>query len=525
MGRFVVWHIFRQPRLWLAAALMVPALLGVTRPVQASTSIHRGGTLVFGVDQDVVSWDGAATSDNGSLWADLNIYDQLIRLTPDAKGLEPDLAQSWDVQDGGRVIVFHLRHNARFSDGTAVTAEDVKFSYDRLRQPSMVNAWTLVAVKSDTVVDPYTFKVVLTRPWAPFLNDITLWGASILSKKAVLREGANYKSHPIGSGPFYVAQWLPGQYTLLKRNPYYWERDANGIQYPYLDAVKLVFLPNDNTRMVKLEGGELDAAIDVPYNLIDTVNAMPGLHAQTTPQFGTMAISLSQKFAPFRDIKIRQAMNYAIDRNAMVRSIFFGHAQPALSPLDPGIYFWTGKYGYTYNLAKARALMAASSFPHGFKTSLLTIAGDSVGGAIAVIMQNELKQIGIQMSIQPLDPTTQYVQQQKEQYQMAYGYGTSDNLDPNENMSYSVDPVNGGADAAYTHWRDAQIISVFHQTQSTIDTATRARLYDEFQRLVMERGPFLWLINPTNRYAFRDNVHNFFVQNTAHWPLWIVWKS
>src|SRR5579863_3597500 len=167
MGRFVAWHIIRQPRLWLAVALMVPALLGVTRPAQASTAIHRGGTLVFGVDQDVVSWDGAATSDNGSLWADLNIYDQLIRLTPDAKGLEPDLAQSWDVLNGGSVIVFHLRHNARFYDGTPVTAEDVKFSYDRLRQPSMANAWTLVAIKSDTVVDPYTFKVELTKPWAP----------------------------------------------------------------------------------------------------------------------------------------------------------------------------------------------------------------------------------------------------------------------------------------------------------------------------------------------------------------------
>jgi peptide/nickel transport system substrate-binding protein len=500
-------------------------MFGVTRPTQAASTVQRGGTLILGTAQDVVNWDGAATSDNGSLWADLNVYDQLIRLTPDAKGLEPDLAQTWDVQDGGKVIVFHLRHNAKFSDGTPVTAADVKFSYDRLRQPSMVNSWTLTAVQSDTVIDPYTFKVTLKTPWAPFLNDITLWGASILSEKAVKKEGASYGKHPIGSGPFYVAQWLPGQYTLLKRNPYYWERDANGVQYPYLDAVKLEYLPNDNSRMLKLEGGQLDAAVNVPYNLIGSIGAMHGLHADTTPQFGVMAISLNQKFAPFRDIKVRQAMNYAVNRDAMVKAVFLGHAQPALSPIDQGVDFWTGKYGYTYDLAKAKSLMAASSYPHGFKTTLLTISGDSLGGNIAILMQQEFKQIGIDMSIQPLDATTQYATQQKEQYQMAYGYGTSDNLDPNENLTYSIDPVNGGADSAYTHWNDPQVVKIFHQTQTAINTAARAKLYDQLQQLVMERGPFMWLVNPTNSYAYHDNVHGFFIQNTAHWPLWVAWKS
>jgi len=107
---------------------------------------------------------------------------------------------------------------------------------------------------------------------------------------------------------------------------------------------------------------------------------------------------------------------------------------------------------------------------------------------------------------------------------MAYGYGTSDNLDPNENMSYSL-ASDGGADSAYTHWKDPEVDRIYHLTQTTINIAARARLYDEFQRLTMERGPFIWVVNPTNRYAYRDNVHSFFVQNTAHWPLWVVWKS
>ena len=246
----------------------VPAKVGgASNALGDCSAVKRGGTLVYGVDQDVISFDAANTQDNGSLWADLNIYDQLVRLNPDGSKVVPDLATSWDVKQGGRVIVFHLRHNARFYDGTPVTSADVLFTFDRLRSPKSVVNWTLAAIKSDRAIDKYTFEVTLKKPWAPFLNDITLWGASIMSKNAVQKLGGKIKSHPVGSGPFYVAQFLPGESVLLKRNPYYWEKDACGKQYPYLDAVKLVYTPNDNTRIVKLEAGALDAAVDVTYNL------------------------------------------------------------------------------------------------------------------------------------------------------------------------------------------------------------------------------------------------------------------
>src|SRR5215471_9291684 len=215
------------------------------RTTAACSSVKRGGTLTYGVDQDVISFDAANTQDNGSLWADMNIYDQLVRLNPEGTKVVPDLATSWDVKNGGTVIVFHLRKNARFYDGTPVTAQDVQFSYDRVRSPKSVVNWTLEAIKSDKATGKYTFEVTLKKPWAPFLNDITLWGASIMSKAAVTKLGGKIKTHPVGSGPFYVSKFLPGQYILLKRNPYYWEKDACGKPYPYLDAVKLDYTPND----------------------------------------------------------------------------------------------------------------------------------------------------------------------------------------------------------------------------------------------------------------------------------------
>ena len=495
------------------------------RTTAACSSVKRGGTLTYGVDQDVISFDAANTQDNGSLWADMNIYDQLVRLNPNGTKVVPDLATSWDVKNGGRVIVFHIRKNARFYDGTPVTAQDVQFSYDRVRSPKSVVNWTLEAIKSDKATGPYTFQVTLKKPWAPFLNDITLWGASIMSKAAVTKLGGKIKTHPVGSGPFYVAQDLPGQYVLLKRNPYYWEKDACGKPYPYLDAVKLDYTPNDNTRIVKLESGALDAAVDIPYNLLQSVDKQPNITAKTTPQLGIMSVALNQaKFAPFKDVKVIQAMNYAIDRAAIVKAVFYGDARAATSPIDPGVAFHTDKYGYPFNLAKAKALMKASKYPNGFKVTLLTISGDTIGNAVAVIMQNELKQIGIDMSLQALDSTTQFEQQTKKQFQMAWGYGTSDNLDPNENMLYCC-VSDGGADSANTGWKDPNADALFRQTQITLNPTKRGQLFDKWQKLIMAEGPFMWLVNPTNRFAYRDNVHNFFLQNTAHWPLWVAWKS
>jgi peptide/nickel transport system substrate-binding protein len=322
-----------------------------------------------------------------------------------------------------------------------------------------------------------------------------------------------------------VATYLPGQYTLLKRNPYYWERDACGNQYPYVDAVKLVYLPNDSTRLVKLEGKAIDAMVDLPFNLISTVNSMPGLKAATTPQFGVFGVSLNQKkFKPFQDIKVVQAMNYAIDRNAIVKAVYFGHATPAASPIDKGLFYWTGKYGYHYDLAKAKKLMAESTYPHGFKTTLLTIAGLSTMAGIAVIMQSELKQIGVQVSLHPLDSTTQFATEQKETYQMVIGNGTSDNIDPNENMEFCC-VSNGGADSGYTGWKDPAADALYTRSQSEMNPTKRAQELDQWQKIVMKELPTIWIAYPTNSFAYRNNVHGFFVQNTAHWPLWVVWKS
>lgn len=491
--------------------------------VAACSNVKRGGTLTYGVSQDVISFDAANTQDNGSLWTQMNVYDQLLRISPFGSKALPGLAVKWTAKKGGREYVFKLRRNARFSDGTPVTAEDVKFSFDRTRSKKSAVSWTLEAVKSVRAVDRYTVQVTLTKPWAPFLSDITLWGASIMSKKAVQRLGAKIKTQPVGSGPFSVAEFKPGQYVLLKRNPYYWQKDACGNTYPYLDQVRLEYIPNDTTRMTKLQSGGLDAAIDVPYNQIKSLDARAGVTAKAALQLGALNIALSQRFEPFTNVKVRQAMNYAIDREAIVKAVFFGYGKPARSPISTGVSFWTGRYGYTYNLARAKQLMKESGVGP-FSTTMLTISGDVTSQGVSVIVQNQLKQIGITVKLQAFDNTTWFGQIQQKKTEMAYGYGTSDNLDPNANMLFCC-VSNGGADAWFTDWKDPEADALARRSQAELNVKKRAALLNQWQRILMQRGPVLWLVSPTNRYAYRDNVHGFRINPVAQWPLWLVWKS
>jgi peptide/nickel transport system substrate-binding protein len=435
------------------------------------------------------------------------------------------LAQSYKISGKGTVWTLDLRHNARFSDGEPVTAADVVASFHFLGRPTAVVNWTLAAMKSVKALNKYTVRIVLKKPTSPFGTDLTLWGASIFPAKVLKKEGANgFRLHPVGSGPFVLAKWVPGSYILLKRNKYYWGRDACGNRLPYVNSAKLVEVPDDNTRVIKLESGSLDTMINIPYNEVGSVNHAAGTRAGVTSAGNCIVYNLNTHYAPFRDNRVVQAMNYAVNRPAMVKAVFYGAANASLSNVSKGSLYYTGKYGYHYNLAKAKSLMKASHYPKGFKVTQINVAGNAANQAIAVIMQNELKQIGITMAIQPLDGTTEFSAIKKESYQMGTLNCTSQTINPDTNQLFCCVSW-GGADSNYTHWKDAKSDALFAQTESTLNQSKIKKLYAQYQKIVMQKGPNIWMVNPSNTFGFRKNIHGFTQDFTAHWDLWTVWKG
>src|SRR5215212_5001568 len=488
-----------------------------------SVAGKTGGTLNMGISFDAVTFDPAQTQNNMELWVEMEVFSRLVRVNNVGTDIEGDLAESWDVSDDGSIYTFHLRPDAKFSDGSPVTADDVVFSVKRAAAEDSLVFWTFEAMKDIEAVDPQTVKITLNGPAAPFANDIALWGASIVKKDSAEAGTADGGLSLIGSGPFMLDSWQKGEQIVLKKNPYYWEKDEAGNQLPYLDQVNLILLTDDNTRMLKLQAGEIDTALNVPYNQLQPLSQDPNLIISATPLYGITSVALNQAKPAFADVKVRQAMNYAIDREAMVQTALFGYGRAACSPINL-VWFYTDKYCYSFDLEKAKQLMAESSAPDGFSASLMIAAGASVDNQLAVMMKDMLAQINIDVSIEPIDSGTQWERRTKEDYDMTMGSGTSDNLDPNSNMLFCC-VSDGGADSSYTGWKDPEVDAIFRKTQTEMDFAKRNEYYDEFQKLVEERGPSLYLVHQVNRYGARATTHNFFLDPTAHWHLEYVWKD
>ncbi|MDF3039203.1 MAG: extracellular solute-binding protein family 5 [Thermomicrobiales bacterium] len=488
-----------------------------------SVAETTGGTLSMGVSFDATNFDPTQTQDNMSLWVEMQIFSRLVRVNNVGTDLEGDLAESWDISEDGTEYTFHLRPDAMFGDGTPVTADDVVFSFERAMGEESLIGWTFEAVESVEAVDPATVKITLTAPAAPFANDMALWGASVVSKAAAEAAGDDFGLQPMGSGPFMLDSWQKGEQITLVKNPHYWEKDAAGNALPYLDQVNVMILSDDNTRMLQLQAGEIDVALAVPYNQLAPLSQNPALVISATPLYGITNVSLNQSKPEFTDINIRQAMNYAVDREAMVQTALFGYGRGACSPINL-VWFYTDEYCYTYDLDKAKQLMAESSAPDGFATSLMVYSGDTVDNQLAVMLKDMLAQINIDVTIEPIDPATHWERWTALDYDMVMGSGTSDNLDPNANMLFCC-VSDGGAKSSYTGWVDPEVDEIFRATQAEMDFDARGELYDEFQRLVMERGPFIELVHQVNRYGAQVTTHNFFLDPTGHWHLEYVWKE
>jgi len=498
----------------LTMALAFAAIPAHRSGASAATP-RRGGTLIMARTADIETWDPTIPNDNMSIWAHLLVFDQLVQSSNDGKGVVPGLATSWDVSKDGKVWTFHLRHNARFSDGTPVTAEDVRFSFDRQLKTAMNGYLARV-----DAVDTYTVRFTLKQLWAPFLSYLALWAYSIIPEHYFKKVGAaKFGNQPMGSGPFIMAKWEKLKQITLKRNPYYWKPGQ-----PYLDEVDLVVIADDNTRMLKVQAGEIDIATDVPFNLIASLQANPQLNVQLTPLDRLDIIQMLVSKPQFSDVKVRQAMNYAVDKEAIIRAVLFGHGRVANSPLALQEFYDPTVPAYPYDLAKAKALMAASKYPHGFSATLLTVAGDTVFAQVAQIVKQELAQIGINISIIQQEGTTQFNTIMAKKYDMAQDYVTSDVVDPAENIPFEVISEPQGV-AFYTNYKDPRVDQLNTEANLTLDNAKRQRLFSELQRQVMKDAPFIFLYNIPSRTALRKRVQNFVILPTGNYHLENVWLS
>ena len=509
-------------RLHMAAAA---AALCVTASGVAAAQPVRGGTLVFGRNADSLLLDPVLNEDNVDIWVLTNLYSTLMLPTPDAKGVLPGLATGLTVSPDGKTLTLKLRPGVKFADGTPLVPDDVVWSLNRARNPKE-GVWNflLASIDSLTAQGDDTVVLALKTPDPSLPAALATFNSAILPHKLFEAAKGNtddekahaFAEHPVGTGPFVLSTWQRGSKMVLKRNPYYWEDGADGKKLPYLDEVDLQTVPDDATRILQLQGGQIDVSEFIPYERVKELQADPKLTMALFPstKIDYLQINASPKLNdgsanPLASVQVRQALNYAINKKAIIGIVTHGLGKPMTSfiPSATPLYADQGS-AYPYDLAKAKSLLAAAGMSGGFPLTVLIQAGKADDISTLTAIQQMWAQVGVKLSIQQLDPATKDAREHKYDYDIQTQYWTNDIADPSEISSYFAWFTNNHNN--YSNWDDKAIDALFEQSQVEQVPAKRAAEYQKIQAQYMQAAPIFFLYESPFAAAMRKQVKGFY---------------
>ena len=492
------------------------------------TNATPGGTFRFGRLEDSDVLDPVTTALNTSIWYFMSIYDQLIRVAPDGISLEPSLAESWDISEDGLTYTFHLRPNVLFSDGTPLTSADVLYSWVRAaNDPGQIWTFTLDAMKRDaegqvegiTAPDDATVVVELAKPWVPFVSDVAMFNLSVISKAFAEGNEERLATECMGTGPFALGEFRAGEILTLVKNPHYWEEGL-----PLLDGVDVNLVPDDNARILQLQGGELDGIMDVPFNRVPELQADPNLKVYQFPSTYTRYILLNVREAPLDDVHARRALQYATDRQTLVDVVLFGNGIPATSFMPKGALYWNDTLeGYPYDLAKAQEELAQSATPDGFALELSTIAGFVSDESMATALKDMWSQIGVEVTISPLETSIFNEAFTNATFQAMSQYWTNDIIDPDELVGFAV--LQESVQAFHTGWENAEAQDLTRQGAAASDPQKRKEIYFRIQEIHSEESPMLPLYYQPYLNVTTTQVHNFQHPPTGQYNWKTTWME
>ncbi len=501
------------------AALITAGILALSHATHAAT---RGGKMIYARYADSLFLDPVLNDANTDIWVLTNLYDTLLAPTKDGLGVQPGLATKWDTAADGKALTLTLRPGVKFADGSPLTAGDVKWSLDRARDPK-AGAWSgsLASIAGIEASDGVV-KIALEHPDPTIIPALATFNAAILPQK--LFEAAPgetpedkaraFAEHPVGSGPFVLATWQRGVSMTLRRNPHYWKPADDGKPLPYLDELEFPIIPDDATRLLKLKAGEIDGTEFVPYARVKELQADPALRMELWPStrvtYLTMFAGATYKDGkpnPMANPKVRQALNYAVNKDAVIGITTLGLGKPMRSFMSATTPLFAGQDLYKYDPAKARALLAEAGFPNGFETSVLALSGNADEANNLAIIQQMWGQVGVKLRIDLVDNATRTARYRAEDFAMRTSLWTNDISDPSQVTSYAAYYPN--IHSQHSQWRDERVDALFVKSQQETDPAARAAQYKEIQDRYCAAAPIVFLYETPYPVAFRKQAQGF----------------
>jgi peptide/nickel transport system substrate-binding protein len=496
--------------LGLAAALVLEAGALPVGPAAAQAPGPRyGGTLRIGMQTDPVGLDPHLSTATASKNMLEHIYDTLVFVSPEGRFI-PGLAESWTTSADGLTWTFRLRRNVKFHNGRPLVADDVVYSINRIRNPATRSPWAgnYAEVDAITAPDPYTVVFRLKKPFAPLLAKL---GASVLQAAIVAREVAErdeMQSNPVGTGPFRFVGYTPQQRMTLVRSGDYWETDATGRRLPYLDRIEFIFLPDAVARATAIRTGTVDFIEYVPSSEVRALRADPNVSVVGGPSANFRSIYINNAVAPFNNVKVRQAMAWAVNRKEIIDTALFGVGgiEATGFVIPPGNYYHVSKVVYDKtDVDRAKRLLAEAGHPNGFEAELYVTSTYDFLRTPAELLQAQLARAGIRLRIRAADWSVYLPTVAAKQYALTI-LGTSGQVDPDD---YLYSNFVTGDRRNFVNFSDAQYDKLVNDGQVVTNEAQRRRIYDQAQLRALEMVPMVLLFHSTTFEAVRRNVFGF----------------
>ena len=511
--RFLDWT---RRGLLIAGAASALAL-GAAAPSVAQTPPN---VLIVGQIAEPKALDPAAVTAVNDFRILMNVYDGLVRYRDGTLEVEPALAESWEISEDGTEYTFNLREGVTFHDGSPFNAEAVKFNFDRMLNEDhpyhdtgpFPLAFFFSAVENVEVVDDLTVKFTLNAPYAPFLSNLAYPTGLMVSPAAVEEHGAEFGRNPSGTGPFKFVEWRSNEAVVVEANPDYWDGATE------LEAVVFRPISDANTRTAEMLAGGIDMMVEVPPVALSEFEGDGfNLVEQAGPH--VWFLILNAKEGPFADKRVRQAANYAIDKEALVNDVLEGTAEVAAGPTPPA-FAWAYNEDlepYPYDPDKARELLAEAGAEGAELTFYVTEGGSGMLDPVAMgtAIQADLEAVGFDVKIETYEWNTFLgevnpgLEGKADMAEMAWMTNDPDTL-PYLALRTDAWPDKGGFNSGY--YSNPKVDELLEQARVATDQEERARLYKEMQEIVHEDAPWVFVANWKQNAVTNDRVENFSLQ-------------
>ena len=501
-------------------AVLTLTLTSVVLTGGLAAAQQMGGILRAGMQTDPVNLDPHVTQATSTRNQLENVYDTLVMFDNQGR-IVPALATRWTTSTDGRTWTFTLRSGVRFHNGRALTADDVAFSLNRIKDPETKSprANDFSVVQSVTATNATTVTMRLARPYAPLLSKLAFSLNVIVPKEAV----AQLAQRPVGTGPFTFVEYVPQTRMVLRKNPNFWGRDAQGRQLPYLDGITYSYLPDATARVTALRAGTVDWIEYVPATDVKSLQGNDQVSVFGGPSANYRGLFFNTKVKPFDDYRVRRAIAYAINTQEIVDVALLGAGGVAArgTTIPAGNFYALPDPNYGRpNLERARELLRQAGYPNGFTMNLKVTSTYDFLRTPAEIIQAQLAPLGIRVNITAVEWSVYLPDVLAKKYDVTI-LGESGQGDPDD---YLYGPFKSDSGGNLTNFSDRTVDDFLERARAAASPQERKRLYDLAQRRILELSPMVFLYTSAQYEAARKNVQGFnHFLNTSYLGLRTTW--